>query len=712
MKQRYFTLLGSAWLLLSASAATIPPYYSELGDKSAKALASDWIPLDENDDKTTWEYDSTDDNMSKVTGASCGIKYRYNFTNAADDWVVSPAIELSAGVEYVVSYWYKASKVNLENMELRVAESPDASALAAGQQIADYRPMAENSWTEAKLTFVPEASGAVYFGFHAYSAKNQYGIFLRGFSIKENKVYPAAPSGLTVTPDSSKGLSATLTWELPTQDDAGNPLTAEIKAVKVSRDGTLVAELPGDATSWTDTSVPAPGVYTYDVSVCIEGAESLPASVKSSWVGPLTAQSLPYDEKFGTPDFYTTFWTIVDVDGDAKANANSSYPPYSYAWGWQSNAMGNAHWASIHYPRNAEPADNDWLISAPLAFPSAGTYKVSFKVSVYRGSGTFAGSYAIEAYAGMGNAPRYMTISCGEPVTSVSSTGMNPNTDGQECAFEFDVPAAGTWYVGLKIAKTKATSAECSIHLGAFHCEQLSEGDGSPLAVVVTSEDNPFWTPADVVPVNLLPGYYHLTADAVAGEVPNAVLDKDFSDEFAVVKVAEQCDVAFASEGGEPFNSFTLVKADHTPGEASDCVYNVVDGMLGVKFTAPVLNANGDRLYEIGAINVYQGDNLLFAEPGCKPGEECFYAEPVLSVRSAGADGDYSVSFSNLSGESPRTVAANDITLGVEHAGTDERLIAPRRIFTTSGIEIDAADPAPGIYIVRQGDKTYKAIIK
>ena len=87
------------------------------------------------------------------------------------------------------------------------------------------------------------------------------GMYLRGFSIKENKVYPAAPSGLTVTPDAGRALSATLAWELPTTDDNGNPLSVGIMSVKISRDGVPVAELPGDATSWTDASLPGP-VYT------------------------------------------------------------------------------------------------------------------------------------------------------------------------------------------------------------------------------------------------------------------------------------------------------------------------------------------------------------------------------------------------------------------------------------------------------------------
>lgn len=711
MKQRYFTFLGSAWLLLFASAATIPPYYSELGDKSVKDIASDWIVINANKDNTTWEYDSTDDDISKVTGASCGVKYRYDSKNAADDWVVSPPIELSEGVEYVVSYWYKASKADKERMKLMVAESPDASALAAGRQIASYDLMAVAVWTNEELTFVPEKSGLLYFGFHACSNANQWGMYLRGFSIKENKVYPAAPSGLTVTPDAGRALSATLAWELPTTDDNGNPLSVGIMSVKISRDGVPVAELPGDATSWTDASLPGPGVYMYDVSVCIEGAESLPASVKSSWIGPLSAQSLPYDETFSSPDFYTSFWTIVDVDGDASANVNTSYPPYSYAWGWQSNLMGNAHWASIHYPRNASPADNDWLISAPLLFNSAGRYKVSFKVSAYRG--TFTGDCTIEVYAGIGNAPRYMTIPCGDPVTSVSRTGMNPNTDGQECVFEFDVPVAGTYYVGLKMAKTKSSSGECSIHLGAFHCEQLSEGAENPMAVVVTSEDNPFWTPVDAVPANLLPGYYHLTAEAVVGDIPDAVLDKAFSDEFIVAKIVEQTNVTFFAEGGS-FNSFVLVKADHTPDVATGCVYNIVDGFLGVKFTAPAFNANGGRLYEIGAANVYQGDNLMFTESGCKPGEECSYVIPVQSARSLSADGDYSVSFSNLSGEGERMLATKDITLGVGAVTTEDGGRASlRRIFTISGVEIDAATPpVPGIYIIMQGGKVNKSVVK
>ena len=133
-----------------------------------------------------------------------------------------------------------------------------------------------------------------------------------------------------------------------------------------------------------------------------------------------------------------------------------------------------------------------------------------------------------------------------------------------------------------------------------------------------------------------------------------------------------------------------------------------------MKFTAPAFNANGGRLYEIGAANVYQGDNLMFTESGCKPGEECSYVIPVQSARSLSADGDYSVSFSNLSGEGERMLATNDITLGVGAVTTEDGGRASlRRIFTISGVEIDAATPpVPGIYIIMQGGKVNKSVVK
>lgn len=698
------TLIGMSCL---CAGAIDVPYVSAIGDKSLKGVAADWTVVDANNDKTAWEYDSTDDNMTAVTGFNAGIKYRYNSNNRADDWAFSPGFELKGGTEYVISYWAKESKAGKESMNVYIGNSLQPEDYGNLTPVREYPKNLGATWRNEKVTFTPDADGMYHVAFHVISDANQWGLFLRGFSIKENILCPAAPSGLQVTPAADKSLSATLSWVLPETDDEDNPLVTPLTGVNVRRNGELIATLDGDAVEYVDQEVPEAGVYEYAVSALIGRAESYSCSQMSSWIGMKTPQVLPYSENFKTPDFFKTFWTCIDVAGDAKPNSNSSYPPLSNAWCFQSNMMGNAWWAVIHSSRNAEVADDDWLVSAPLAFPAAGKYKVSFKLSMYAGA-----QYGclIGVYAGTGDTPEAMEIPVGE-VTQVESTQLDPNTGGTPFEFEFEVSGAGVYYIGFH-STNPASVMERRLQLGAFAVEVVELYGDKVLVPPYDSASDEDWNDTDRLAFALAKGYYHASW-ATGGEVgvdSEAVsLDSDFSEDYAVVKVEESCEAAFSAV--EPFTSFSIIPFDHTPAGVGECVYSHdEDGILVFTFKAPSINVSGSALYEISGVRMYADGELIAESDECVPGMETRVAVTNPVLRSG--DPVYTVALHNLSGEGEAVVAEKAVVSSIDNLFVRGESKASR-IFRLDGVEVtNSGALAPGVYIEFKDDVARKIIVR
>ncbi|MDE5750802.1 MAG: choice-of-anchor J domain-containing protein [Duncaniella sp.] len=704
MTNRYSFIIGALLLPLAAAAAYTTPYYSEIGDTSTGKISEDWTIINVVAGSKTWEYDNTANNLTAVTGTQCGIKYEYDGNNDADDWAISPAITLEAGTEYIISYWVQETKPT-EKVAVYLATAPDPDALKAGFQVGKHEADFGTSWTKVTKTFTPEVTADYYAGIHAYTPKGQWRINFRGISIKENKIYPAAPSGLTVTPGPDKALYASLSWTLPTVDDLGNPLAAPLTAAKVYRDGVLIATLDGDATSYTDTSLTSGGLYKYSVSVCLGDTEGLATEPTSLWIGPAVAQTLPYTEGFTNKEMFMNLWSMVDVDNDATEGASNTAPYYS-TWCWKSNAMGNLYYATIYTPRNSSVGENDWLISAPMIFPGAGTYKVSFMATQNGGTGC-----NLTLFAGKGDTPEEMTIQIADPITKINKAALYPSS-GQSFEYEFEVPDGGTYYIGFYSNMPKTGNTIRQVSVGEFKCElvELSGLRQPPY----DSADDQSWTPVSEMSFSLLPGYYHLTADTdgeIYTETANVALDHAFADAFSVVKVSEEADATIATT--TLFNSFAITPADHTPAAASECSYNLMnDGTVCVRFTCPELNASGTALYETGTARIYRGEEVAATLEDCQPGHtyETTVPGPAVMTLSDDPGLNYGVSFVNLSGEGARKSAVYDVSTDLSSIIAEDA--AAVRLYTPAGVEVNPSTAPAGLYIRVCGDKVSKIIIR
>lgn len=715
---KFYKFLIAGISLLSCPLAAYPataslPYESAIGDKSTSKIASDWKITDRNGDNTTWTYDGTDDKITAVTGYNAGIKYGYNNNNVADDWAISPGFELQAGKEYSISFWAKEWKGGKEKLNVFIGKSDDADEISETTPVVTYDKTLTSTWTNIKLQYTPEESGVYHVAFQANSEKGQWGIYLRGFKIKENVLTPGAPTDLTATAAADKSLKVSLSWTLPVVDDEGNDLTAQPTAVSVKRNGELIATLPGDAVEYEDTSIEVSGVYEYSVSAWIGETEGLSTTVKTGWVGDLTSQDLPYSENFKDQDFVGYFWTTIDVDGNAKTNSNTSYPPLSYAWCFQSNAMKNAWWAAYYTPRNSEYDEDDWLISAPLNFPGPGKYKVSFKMCMYSGNTL---GVLMDVKAGTSATPEGMTIDVAEVEHTWTASQLNPATDGTLFEYEFETETGGTYYIGFHMHAAKVNT-ERRIQLGAFNCELVEQYESNAINPPYNSAEDADWEPTNSLVFNLEKGYYHATW-LTEGEVTasSAVIDTDFHPAVKVLKVESDTESALVST--EPFSSIAITKYDHTPAEPEKSEYvKKEDGNLQFKWTNPDKNVNGTPLYELAGARILCDGNVIAETDECVPGQETqLIVEPADVPAPQADDADetepvYTLVLHNLSGEKEHVVKKNATTgiHSVETAGE----ASSRVLYTLQGTQLkDGVTPAPGVYIEVLNGKARKITVK
>ncbi len=389
MKKLYTVLLGATLPLLAWSQAKNVPYESQFYQDV------DWVVHNMNDDSSTWK----DDNSSakyEGSGYSQGKKYTYHSSNAANDWLIGPAIHLEAGKEYKVKFFYNNENHN-ENIALYMGSSGEPSDLLAATciQKIEGKQLDKKYYTNA---FTVDATGDYHFGLHCYSPKNEYWVYVTGFQVRENVFAPGSVTNLAVSPGADRAMTATLTWDLPTTDIDGMELPAgyTYDEIRIYRDGVQVntPNLAADATTWTDTEAQGltSGKHTYAVVCVVNGAASPEASVLSKYIGPIAPQALPYNANIPNMDVdeFETFWS---QDKGRDSGSETTH------WEMYTSAYSDNY---IRYSKSSTYYD-EWLISPEINFTKAGVYRLKMKVdfspyseykfSVYTGNGTSLGGY-------------------------------------------------------------------------------------------------------------------------------------------------------------------------------------------------------------------------------------------------------------------------------------------------------------------------------
>lgn len=193
MRKNLFTLLGAALLAgsLPVLAGKPVPYVSDFYVNYS--LDEGWTVDNGNRSASGWECDN--EGMSRTfwaeIGAEGGAKKAYDWTYAADAWLLSPAITVEAGKTYTVSIWARCdSRSTYERESFKVTMAGEGTMIAqkAGTILINQPSyLNKGSYEEFTGTFTATSDGDVYFGVNCYSAADQYTLFVSHFSVTEGE---------------------------------------------------------------------------------------------------------------------------------------------------------------------------------------------------------------------------------------------------------------------------------------------------------------------------------------------------------------------------------------------------------------------------------------------------------------------------------------------------------------------------------------------
>jgi hypothetical protein len=264
-------------------------------------------------------------------------RYAYSTTVAANDWMISPGVALTAGSPYRISYWYKAASAAYpEAMKVAVGTSQNAASMTT--LLADHPTITVTSYTKNTITFTPSSSGTYYIGFHCYSAADMWNLdldeilvaippavdlSLKTWSQSSGLPTPEPPGGAIVSfaprkPESEKEAIGVAMLE---------PLTAGTRAIEGTQP--VLPSGVGNVDEQTEIfSVNAKGVLenlglnasTYTLNWSVEGAAQTPYSGPSVASGATDTATVSY-----TGSSRGTFFAAATVTaaGDAISDNDS-----------------------------------------------------------------------------------------------------------------------------------------------------------------------------------------------------------------------------------------------------------------------------------------------------------------------------------------------------------------------------------------------------
>ncbi|EJL67477.1 Por secretion system C-terminal sorting domain containing protein [Chryseobacterium populi] len=107
-------------------------------------------------------------NQDTFTGITTkALTYKSN-ENPANTWFFTPGLNLTAGVEYKVTYKYSGTNfIFPEN--LKVAYGINANSSSMTNLLADHPDIVNNNISSGNVAFTPTATGVYYIGFNCYS---------------------------------------------------------------------------------------------------------------------------------------------------------------------------------------------------------------------------------------------------------------------------------------------------------------------------------------------------------------------------------------------------------------------------------------------------------------------------------------------------------------------------------------------------------------
>jgi hypothetical protein len=135
---------------------------------------------------TTWGSVVAPTSPAGFTGTT--MRYTYSFSDPANDWLISPGLELTGGVSYRLEYrlGHNAGTSYTERVRVMYGTSPTAAAMT--NLIHDHDSLTGTTSAEYEWDFTPPTTGVYYIGYYVYSIANQFYVYLDDVSVAPSPI--------------------------------------------------------------------------------------------------------------------------------------------------------------------------------------------------------------------------------------------------------------------------------------------------------------------------------------------------------------------------------------------------------------------------------------------------------------------------------------------------------------------------------------------
>lgn len=249
-----------------------------------------------------------------------GARFNSASGKAENDYLISPPFAVTEPGYYKVTIAANPSSLTYSHkLALRYGKNPTEAALQG--IVCDDIEFTSSSKGEYSYVVRIDDPATYYFAAVANNPAPTYSYFyyyVYSIGLEKTSKTPNKVTGLTATPDPQENLKVVLDWTCPAMSTNGETLENNEYQIEVYRGDTLLTTLAGGTSTYTDSTVPAPGVYTYSVkTIAPDGPSEGEVSVTTQWVGPHVV-ALPYETNFNPSDDSVAIWEVIDANNDGK----------------------------------------------------------------------------------------------------------------------------------------------------------------------------------------------------------------------------------------------------------------------------------------------------------------------------------------------------------------------------------------------------------
>ena len=220
---------------------------------NASSLPCGWSVQNVNGDANTWVVSNSGPRTSPY-----GPSYAKNATQAANDWLFSLPLSMTAGNSYGVRFWYRGNSTTLpEMLEVKWGNAPNANAMTSNAVFSNTAIGNATYSVANSAVITPASTGIYYVGFRVFSNANMGNLRLDDITFELVSPCNTPLNGGVISGPSTiyAGNGTLSTFSVTGQN--GNDVYWQISA----NGGTSWTTIPGLVTSIVNTSIAAPGSY-------------------------------------------------------------------------------------------------------------------------------------------------------------------------------------------------------------------------------------------------------------------------------------------------------------------------------------------------------------------------------------------------------------------------------------------------------------------